>query len=42
VPDELTHAGRLRAVTALPGGALLVTTDNGGGADRVLRVRPVG
>jgi aldose sugar dehydrogenase len=40
VPPELTHAGRLRAVTTLPNGDLLVTTDNGDGQDRVLRVRP--
>jgi aldose sugar dehydrogenase len=42
VPDALTHAGRVRAVTTLPGGALLVTTDNGSGNDRVLRVSPRG
>ena len=41
VPAALTHAGRLRAVTRLPGGDLLVTTDNGGGEDQVLRVTPV-
>jgi aldose sugar dehydrogenase len=40
VPDALTHAGRLRTVTTLPGGALLVTTDNGNGQDRILRVSP--
>jgi glucose/arabinose dehydrogenase len=40
VPEVLTNAGRLRAVTTLPGGDLLVTTDNGDGRDRVLRVRP--
>ena len=39
-PDELQSFGRLRTVTALPGGALVVTTDNGGGQDRILRVRP--
>jgi len=39
-PAALTHAGRLRAVTVLPGGSLLVTTDNGDGRDRILRVRP--
>ena len=32
--------GRMRSVTAEPGGSLLVTTSNGGGADEVLRVRP--
>jgi glucose/arabinose dehydrogenase len=40
VPPALTHAGRVRAVTALPNGDLLVTTDNGGGQDQILRVRP--
>jgi glucose/arabinose dehydrogenase len=40
VPTALTHAGRVRAVTRLPGGDLLVTTDNGNGSDRILRVRP--
>jgi glucose/arabinose dehydrogenase len=39
-PQVLRAFGRLRTVTALPGGDLLVTTDNGGGADRILRVRP--
>ena len=33
--------GRLRSVTAEPGGSLLVTTSNGGGDDEVLRVRPI-
>lgn len=32
--------GRLRSITAEPGGSLLVTTSNGGGKDEVLRVRP--
>jgi len=27
-------------VTTTPGGALLVTTDNGDGRDRIMRVRP--
>lgn len=40
VPRVLAQQGRLRAVTQLPGGALVVTTDNGGGRDRVLRVVP--
>lgn len=40
VPDALTHSGRLRSVTTLPGGGLLVTTDDGDGQDRILRVRP--
>ena len=38
-PPALKAFGRLRAVTALPNGALLITTDNGGD-DAVLRVRP--
>ena len=32
--------GRLRSVVQTPSGALLVTTSNGGGADRVVRVTP--
>ncbi|GAA2066742.1 PQQ-dependent sugar dehydrogenase [Williamsia deligens] len=32
--------GRLRSVTTAPDGSLLVTTDNGDGADKVLRVGP--
>ncbi|HEY5421071.1 MAG TPA: PQQ-dependent sugar dehydrogenase, partial [Marmoricola sp.] len=40
IPDALKSYGRLRAVTALPNGSLLITTDNGGD-DAVLRVRPV-
>jgi glucose/arabinose dehydrogenase len=32
--------GRLRAVTVAPGGALYVSTSNGGGTDRILRVLP--
>lgn len=40
-PAELRTRGRLRDVTALRDGSLLVTTDNGGGRDVVLRVRPV-
>ncbi|KRC49096.1 hypothetical protein ASE19_17715 [Nocardioides sp. Root79] len=41
VPAELrgTH-GRLRDVTALNDGSLLVTTDKGDGNDEILRVRP--
>ncbi|HEY2877379.1 PQQ-dependent sugar dehydrogenase [Nocardioides sp.] len=40
VPSALTHAGRLRAVTTAPNGDLLVTTDNGSGRDKVLRISP--
>ena len=32
--------GRLRSITAEPGGSLLVTTSNGSGDDEVLRVSP--
>ncbi|MBW9216773.1 PQQ-dependent sugar dehydrogenase [Mumia sp. zg.B53] len=32
--------GRLRAITVAPGGALYVSTSNGNGADRILRVLP--
>ncbi|MCW2867357.1 MAG: PQQ-dependent sugar dehydrogenase [Marmoricola sp.] len=39
-PVELRGLGRLRSVTALPDGDLLVTTSNGGGTDRLLRVSP--
>jgi glucose/arabinose dehydrogenase len=39
-PEKLRQLGRLRSVTALPSGALLLTTDNGGGNDRVVRVTP--
>lgn len=39
-PAELRTYGRLRDVTRTPDGSLLVTTDNGGGNDLVLRVRP--
>ena len=40
VPPALTKYGRLRTVTQLPNGDLLVTTSNGGGHDVILRVRP--
>ena len=39
-PRSLRGHGRLRDVTAAPDGSLLLTTDNGGGRDVVLRVRP--
>jgi glucose/arabinose dehydrogenase len=39
-PAVLKKYGRVRAVTTLPSGDVLVTTDNGGGQDRILRVRP--
>jgi glucose/arabinose dehydrogenase len=39
-PGVLEAYGRMRAVTALPNGSLLVTTDNGNNDDVVLRVRP--
>jgi glucose/arabinose dehydrogenase len=42
IPPALKKYGRLRAVTALPNGSLLITTDNGDNDDVVLRVRPVG
>ena len=41
VPRVLREQGRLRSVTRLADGALVVTTDNGDGDDRVLRVEPV-
>lgn len=40
VPAALTRFGRLRSVTSLPDGDLLVTTSNGNGRDAVLKVRP--
>ena len=40
-PSELRQYGRLRSITQVAGGDLLVTTDNGGGNDAVLRVHPV-
>jgi glucose/arabinose dehydrogenase len=39
-PKKLRQLGRLRSVTATPAGALLITTDNDGGDDEVLRVSP--
>ncbi|WP_435741725.1 PQQ-dependent sugar dehydrogenase [Nocardioides sp. SYSU DS0663] len=40
VPAALRSYGRIRSVVSAPGGDLLLTTDNGGGRDRVLRVSP--
>ncbi|MFC7496069.1 MULTISPECIES: PQQ-dependent sugar dehydrogenase [unclassified Nocardioides] len=42
VPDELRQFGRIRTVVDGPGSSFYVTTDNGGGTDAILRVRPVG
>jgi glucose/arabinose dehydrogenase len=39
-PRELRQYGRIRQVTSAENGDLLVTTDNGGGADVILRVSP--
>ena len=39
-PQALRGYGRLRSVTNGPDGTLLITTDNGGGNDVVLKVRP--
>jgi len=39
-PPALRQFGRLRSVSTAPNGDLLVTTSNGGGRDRVLRVTP--
>jgi glucose/arabinose dehydrogenase len=41
-PGPLKRFGRVRSVTSLANGDLLVTTANGGGSDAVLRVRPAG
>ena len=40
IPPALKGYGRLRAITALGNGSLLITTDNGNNRDVVLRVRP--
>ena len=40
-PAALTRFGRLRSLTLGPSGALNVTTSNGQGGDRVIRVLPV-
>jgi glucose/arabinose dehydrogenase len=41
-PTPLQRYGRIRTVVAAPNGTLLVTTDNGGGSDVLLRVKPAG
>jgi glucose/arabinose dehydrogenase len=40
VPDTLRRFGRIRTVVDGPGSSFFVTTDNGGGRDAILRVRP--
>lgn len=42
VPGVLQRYGRIRTVVDGPGSVLYVTTDNGGGADAILKVRPAG
>lgn len=42
VPDELRRFGRIRTVVDGPGSTFYVTTDNGGGSDAILMVRPAG
>ena len=39
-PKQLRQYGRIRQVTSAGNGDLLVTTDNGGGDDLILRVSP--
>ena len=39
-PKALRQFGRLRSVTPTRHGSLLITTDNGGGTDAILRVSP--
>jgi glucose/arabinose dehydrogenase len=41
-PRALRQYGRIRQVVPSANGDLLVTTDNGGGNDVILRVRPKG
>jgi glucose/arabinose dehydrogenase len=41
-PTALRAYGRLRSITQLGDGDLLLTTSNGGGNDRILRVHPAG
>lgn len=42
VPAELRRFGRIRTVVDGPGSTFYVTTDNGGGSDAILLVRPRG
>jgi glucose/arabinose dehydrogenase len=42
LPELQDAYGRIRSVQQGTDGALYVTTDNGGGADRLLRVMPRG
>ena len=42
MPTALRKYGRLRSISRLPNGRLMVTTSNGDGRDSVLRVEPVG
>jgi glucose/arabinose dehydrogenase len=42
VPAALRQYGRIRTVVDGPGSSFYVTTDNGGGSDAILRVRPRG
>jgi len=42
VPAALRQYGRIRTVVDGPGSSFYVTTDNGGGTDAILRVRPRG
>ena len=39
-PAELRSFGRIRTVVDGPGSSFYVTTDNGGGSDAILLVRP--
>jgi glucose/arabinose dehydrogenase len=41
-PTVLRKYGRLRSVSKLPNGSLMITTANGDGQDSVLKVEPVG